>query len=381
MNYIPKKYEEIFEQMLNDSLEKGLISHAEEFPSFIANKEDISNYYVMDKSVIAEMFSIVYEDITNVYNSINIEIAEGEDLDNIGAIIGVPRPQATYAMCELLFTVSGSDEEDILISDEVIVATQNNIQYKLLEEIYIPVGSQECTVPAIAVIPGVDSKVIENTLTNILSDLSINLTCTNPQSSSGGSEAYDDNEYRQLLMNWTKIRLKGSQEAYENYFNNLDGIDGYKLIPNWDGTGTIKIVVDPGFPFLLNKIYDELQSNVAQYSEDITVFAPTKKYIDIYAVASVNIDRINPFSSSEKEIISQKIKTGIKTFIDGGYCTDGSYYQGLLIGEDFIPHKLAVFLDNEINELKSISFDFPENFIEILDEEIGVSNNITIEMI
>ncbi|KZX11383.1 baseplate J-like protein [Methanobrevibacter oralis] len=381
MNYIPKEYEEIFEQMLNDSLEKGLISHAEEFPSFIANKEDISNYYVMDKSVIAEMFSIVYEDITNVYNSINIEIAEGEDLDNIGAIVGVPRPQATYAMCELLFTFSGSDEEDILISDEVIVATQNNIQYKLLEEIYIPVGSQECTVPAIAVIPGVDSKVIENTLTNILSDLSINLTCTNPQSSSGGSEAYDDNEYRQLLMNWTKIRLKGSQEAYENYFNNLDGIDGYKLIPNWDSTGTIKIVVDPGFPFLLNKIYDELQSNVAQYSEDITVFAPTKKYIDIYAVASVNIDRINPFSSSEKEIISQKIKTGIKTFIDGGYCTDGSYYQGLLIGEDFIPHKLAVFLDNEINELKSISFDFPENFIEILDEEIGVSNNITIEMI
>ncbi|WP_042693419.1 hypothetical protein [Methanobrevibacter oralis] len=95
----------------------------------------------------------------------------------------------------------------------------------------------------------------------------------------------------------------------------------------------------------------------------------------------MNIDRINPFSSSEKEIISQKIKTGIKTFIDGGYCTDGSYYQGLLIGEDFIPHKLAVFLDNEINELKSISFDFPENFIEILDEEIGVSNNITIEMI
>ena len=91
MNYIPKEYEEIFEQMLNDSLEKGLISHAEEFPSFIANKEDISNYYVMDKSVIAEMFSIVYEDITNVYNSINIEIAEGEDLDNIGAIVGVPR--------------------------------------------------------------------------------------------------------------------------------------------------------------------------------------------------------------------------------------------------------------------------------------------------
>ena len=60
---------------------------------------------------------------------------------------------------------------------------------------------------------------------------------------------------------------------------------------------------------------------------------------------------------------------------------DNTYYPGLLLGEDFIPHKLAVFLDDEIPELKNINFNYPEDYIQILDEEIGASNTITIEMI
>ena len=41
----------------------------------------------------------------------------------------------------------------------------------------------------------------------------------------------------------------------------------------------------------------------------------------------------------------------------------------------------AVFLDDEIPELKNITFNYPEDYIPILDEEIGVSNTITIEML
>ena len=53
----------------------------------------------------------------------------------------------------------------------------------------------------------------------------------------------------------------------------------------------------------------------------------------------------------------------------------------IILGEDFIPHKLAVFLDYEIPELKNIEFNYPEDYVRILDEECGVSNEITIEMI
>ena len=255
MNYSQKFFEEIFQEMLNDSLQKGLISHAEEFQSYIQNQNDISNYYVMDKAVIAKMFEKFYEDLTTVYNSIDINVAGGMDLDHIGAIVGVLRPAATFAMCEVTFKTNEYDRLDILIEDELVVFTSNGIRYRTLKPVYIPVDKSECVVPCIAVESGVGSKVIENTLVNIEDTKGYNLTCYNVERSSGGSDGYTDDEYRGLLKNWRLINLKGSKEAYDYYFTTFDGLDGYKLIPNWNGTGTIKVILDPGTPEILNLAY------------------------------------------------------------------------------------------------------------------------------
>lgn len=381
MNYTQKYFEEIFESMLNDSLEKGLISHAEEFSSYISNQEDISNYYVMDKAVIAGMFQTVYEDMTRIYESAKVEYAEGTDLDEIGAIIGISRPEATYAEVSLTFTIQDVVTEDIIIPEGVVVSTVNGIEYETLEPIFIAEDNTQAIVTARAIAPGVASKVVENTLTNIVTSIEYNLTVNNPYSSSGGNNAYSDDEYRYLLVNWTKIRLKGSLEAYENYFANFNGLDSYKLVPNWNGTGTIKCVLDPGTDYQLNKAYQDLQESVAQATEDIFMSPPVLKLIDIYATVNVDIDQINPYSTIEKNEIQARIVTAIKTFINGGYISDGTWYPGLLLGEDFIPHKLAVFLDDEIPELKNITFHTPDDYVSILDEEVGVSNSITVEMI
>lgn len=381
MNYTEKTYEEIFEAMLQDSLEKGLISHAEEFESYIKNKQDISNYYVMDKSVIAEMFTKVYSDITKVYEAGKVEYASGSDLDDIGSIIGITRPPATYAECQVTFRLLETVETDVNIPAGVIVSTRTGIQYRTLEPIFIALGETETTIPTIAVQAGVKSKVVENTLIDIVSGLNVDLSCNNYTASSGGNEAYTDDEYRYFLMNWTRIQLKGSLEAYEYYFANFNGIDGYKIVPNWNGTGTVKVILDPGTPSQLNKAYEDLQKEVVQITEDITMFPPTPRKIDIFATVDVDIDQINPYSAVEKEDIKARVISAIKVFIDGGYRRNKSYYPGLLLGEDFIPHKLAVFLDDEIPELKNITFSYPEDYIQITDEEIGVSNTITIEMI
>lgn len=383
MNYEQKFYPEIFEKVLNYSLENGLISHAEEFPSFIADKKDISNYYVMDKAVIADIVAMVYEDLTAVHNSIDVDLAEGEDLDNLGTIRGVTRPLATYAMAEITFTINQTLDEDVSIDGEIIVSTEKGIQYRTLEEIYIPVGENSATVQAIALEPGTESKVIENTLTNIETEIDVewNITCTNKKGSSGGTEDYTDDQYRELLKDWIKIHLKGSDEAYEYYFASFEGLDSYRIVPNWDGTGTVKVILDPGTDYQLNEAYEDLQNIVSQANEDITMFSPTEKKIDIYAIINVDIDQINPYNLGEKEQIKSKILTAIKTFIDGGYTNDGMYYRGFELGEDFIPHKLAVFLDGEIPELKNITFNYPADYIPILDDEKGVSNNIVIEMV
>ena len=170
-----------------------------------------------------------------------------------------------------------------------------------------------------AVEAGLSGKVIENSLTKIVSSLGYNFTVNNESPSSGGTSEYNDDEYRYLLMNWTKIRLKGSLEAFEYYFASFNGIDSYKLVPFWDGTGSIKCVLDPGTDYQLLTAYEDLQGSITQATEDIFMSAPVPKLVDIYATVNVDIDQINPYSDVEKTDIKARIISAIKVFIDGGY--------------------------------------------------------------
>ena len=382
MNYVEKDYEEIFEIMLKDSVENGLASKAENFESFIANRQDISNYYVMDKSVIAKMFEIVYNDATLIYNKDDIDLATGVDLDNIGDKLGILRPAATKASVLVDFRLEDMElESDLNFDEGIIVSTENGIEFETVEPLFIPVGGSYATVQCMSIDVGNKVRISANSIQNLVDNLGYNFIVNNPEASHGGTDEYDDKDYRELLLAWREILIKGSEEAYEEFFTNFDGIDGYNLIPNWDGSGTMKIILDPGTPYLLNEAYDAVQTEVTQATEDIVMSPPTEKKIDIFAKVNVDIDQINPYSSLEKENIKTRIISAIKVFIDEGYRANETWYTGLAIGEDFIPHKLAVFLDEEIPELKEIIFEVPTEYIKILDDEIGVSNNIEIEMV
>ena len=130
MNYREKSYEEIFEVMLNNCLEKGLISHANEFQDYIKNHQDISNYYVMDKSVIAYLGALFYKyGLTPTYESAKVEYAEGEDLDDIGKTVGIQRPGAIHAEVDCTFTLKNIIEEDVEIAQGIIVSTSGGIQF------------------------------------------------------------------------------------------------------------------------------------------------------------------------------------------------------------------------------------------------------------
>ena len=381
MNYVQKYYEEIFKAMLEDSLENGLISHAEDFQDFIEDKQDISNYYVMDKAVIASMFEKVYEDITRVYRSAKVDYAETFDLDDIGKIVGILRPPATKSSVIVNFDLAETQEEDITIPEGFVISTADGISYETINELYFPAGTTSVYGTCMSINAGPDTRVNSNTLTQIVSNTQYNLSCNNHYSSSGGNPGYDDDEYRYFLTNWAKINLKGSLEAFELYFATLDGIDDYRLVPNWDGAGTVKIIIDPGDSSLLEIIYDDLKNSVDQIDNILVLSKPEDKFISVNASINVDIDVLNPYSKFEKEDIKSRVVNYIKIFIDGGYLSDNRWYPGLGLGEDFIPHKLAVFLDDEIPELKNITFTTPSDYVPILDDERGVSDEINIEMI
>ena len=47
MNYEEQDYEEIFTEVLEDSVNVGLISKADNFLSLVENRQDISNYNII----------------------------------------------------------------------------------------------------------------------------------------------------------------------------------------------------------------------------------------------------------------------------------------------------------------------------------------------
>lgn len=386
--YIQKYYKDLFEGLLNYAYDVGLISHNEKFLDYVSSRRDISSFYIMTLSILADSIEDVYYDMSDVYGSSKIMYAIGDDLDDIGLIVGCPRPKATRAGVELTFKLDSPFDFTINLKKNLLVSTVDNITYFTVEEVNVPVGETEVNVFALASVPGVGSRVEKDSLKifsgSILVEGNVNvgISVTNNKSSSGGRDKYSDEEYRELLLDWVKINIKGSEEAYKNYFANYDGLDSYKLVPNWQGiTGTVKVVLDPGHPYQLKECYDELNGIVSQFSEDIVMFPPDYVPIDIYAVCDVDIDRLNPYSSSEKMEIKSRIEDAIRNYIDGDlYSKDRKEYLGLSIGEDFIPYKLGIYISQKVPELKNIAFKYPVNPITITDEQLGKSNDITIEM-
>lgn len=386
MNFKHKNYDEIFEDLLNTALEENLLTYQEKenFKAYISHKKDIENFYIMLLSIFSEVFEDVYDEEQNIYDSLNINKATGVDLDNLGSLVGVSRPNSSRAYVDVTLQLGKQYSEDITLPAGLKLSTVDGIMYSTIEQAYFPAGSTSTENPIACYADeyGTSSRINAGELTKIVTQLTgVSLRCTNLEASSGGSDALPDEEYREYIRNWFKIHQKGNEWAYRNYFANFEGLDGYKLAPLWDGTGTIKIVLDPGSNYQCQKVYDEIQEDVALFDDDLFITPAIKKVIDIYAVINVDIDVINPYSTSEKEDIKNKIVTAIKLYIDGGYRQNGEYYKGLSIGEDFIPHKCAVFLDNEITELKNINFNYPSDFIQITDDEIASAGNIEVEML
>lgn len=372
VNYLQKYYEELFLGMLETSHEEGLISHNDKFTDYVKSRKDISSYYVMTLSIIADTIEDVYYDMNDVYFSNKINYAIGSDLDDIGAIVGCPRPHDTSASAVVTFALPSATTRNIIIHANTIVATSTGISYYVVENTLLEAGNDSVDVYCKSLQKGRDYRVKANTLNYIQSDVEYNFSVTNNNPSSGGTNEYDDEEYRGLIAQWVRNQTKGSYEAYTRFFSTFEGIDGYKLIPNWNGvTGTLKIVLDPGSPTQLKEAYDGIMSNVCQLPEDIVMFPPEYVGLEVYATVNVDIDRVNPYSSSEKDEIKSRIIEAIDVFINGNI-----EYIGLEIGEDFIPYQLGVFINEIIPEVKNINFTNNQftgvaSPVQINDEQLG----------
>lgn len=360
INYIEKDYETIFSEMIRSAYHKKLLSEDEYFIEHINNLEDIENNYVMLESVYAWEINQIYKSMTQIYESNDIDKAVGNDLDVIGSKLGMSRPSAQKSQVALVFTKKSPSSTAITIPKGTLVSDKDGLYYVTIETKILYPDISSVTVQAECTIAGYEGRVGKNTLNYVVSGVN-NVIVNNPRSSGGGRDAYSDNEYRELLKAWAYSHIKGTKEAYEWYFANRNGVDGYKLIPLWDGTGTVKCIIDPANEYLEEQISKELLQNVQLFDDDVYVVGARNVTVDIDCAVNVNIDETIEYSLPELEELELRVEDAIHTYIDGGYYTtrwgDERYYKGMQIGQDFIPHKCAVFIDSQVPEVKTIEFN------------------------
>ena len=354
VNYKEKDYDQLFLGMMQDAYQYGLVSTDERFMDYIKNRQDIENNYCLFLSVYAFENSQIFEEMTKLYNSNDIDKAQGKDLDIIGNKFGIPRPTARKSSVELTFTKTIDPNRDFIIPKGSIVSTKSGKNYYTVEDATIIRGQSTTTVQAMSSDSGYNSRVDRNTLTQ--HNINGITNVTNLKGSSGGREAYSDKEYRQLIRNWTYSHIKGTKEAYDLFFAYYDGIDSYRLFPLWDGAGTLKIIVDPSDDWILNDISEKINENVQLIDDDVTVTGAIPRKIDIKVNVNVDIDNVQYYSVDEREEIATRVNKAIKLFIDGGYRRDGRYFYGMGIGQDFIPFQLGMFIASEVEEVRSVDF-------------------------
>lgn len=386
-NYTEKSYDDIFQESVEYAQELGLLSDDPDIISNLNKLEDIENIKVLDLSVHSNLDSILYKDMTRIYDSWDIDKATGVDLDRLGAFFSITRPPALRSIAGLVFTLTNTVNYDITIPEGTVVSTDAGEDYITIETVKIPAGADTVNVSAKSVLAGYNSRVGKNTLVNIVSSFSLKntrLTVNNPEHTSGGRDICSDDKYREMIKDWHNILTRGTASAYENYFENYESIEGYRLIPHWDGPGTLKIVVDApteSLAYIIREVGTELAKSVNMYSDDDVIIVPPRNIVinNVFVSCNVDIDQVNIYSTPDKDNIRLRISNAIETYIDGGFRANGEYYPGLGIGEDFIPHKCAVFIDSEIPELKNIIFHNEENTV-INDFEKAVCGTVTITM-
>lgn len=381
MSFVKKEYSEIFLDGLNNAFEKHLISNNDKFIEYIENKEDIENFYVMLLSVHAEWIAKIYDNLQLIYDSTFLDRANGVDLDKLGALVGVPRSAGTRSYIDVLFELTNNTDTEQVIPKGTLLKTRNGANFETSKTVTLPVGAYNIIAPAYSTEMGADSHAAAGEMSLISAGLS-GFRVRNEHVSSGGLSVMSDDEYREYLRNWSNIQERGTEWAYRQYFRNVDGVDSYHLIPRWDGAGTLKIVLDlneNNGDDVLGTVYDELMEHVALFDDDIYLCTAKPHEVNIFCSVNVDYDSVNQYSDSFKEELRLRLEDLIKTYINGGM-VNGTYHKGMSIGEDFIPHKLAVWLDGKIPELKNIVFNYPCEPLVLGDEEICQASEINITM-
>lgn len=367
--YNGNDYNYLFRQALLKAKNKGLLNVPENVIEDICNGVDIENIYSLFLSVYTDTLAEYYKDAQKIYEANDLNKATGNDLDIIGQKLGLSRYDATKASTTLQFSTNDELTGTVDIPIGVEVTGQDGIIYATTEAFTLNQTTVSVSVGAMSKSKGSAARVKVGQLNQVVTPITglNNISVVNTTPSYGGKDRESDDDYRERLQKWRYSEQKGNEYAFRNALDNLDGLDDYRLIPKWDGAGTVKVITIPGTATVRQSVYNTVISEAARFDEDVSVFGAVEYPVDVFCSINVDYDLINPYSLTEKQDIKNRTQQSI---VD--------YVSNLGIGQDFIPFKLGVYINDTVPEVKDVKFTLPESPVVVDDESVIKLTNVNV---
>lgn len=347
---------------------------------YVKSNQDIENVQILDYSVKAMQWVVAYNDLTNVYNAFNLDLAVGVDLDILLAPFLGQRRSASPAITEVTITIDEAQDQDITYPIGTVINSESNsnINFSTIEAVTIFAGQTSVTAAVQCNQTGPQGNVPANDLT-IFSGQGYGATVTNQYPASGGTNIESDDSYRARGYQWKSINVKGTYWSIVDAITSVSAVTGYFIQQFWDGYGSTLIVIDPPLDTVIGLVEAEVDK-VKALDEDITIVPVETVEINVDVVVNVNLNSTIQLSLPEEAQIQAQVASAIETYVNGGINQDGTPQHDLGIGNWFIPFLMEKYVAGQVSQIQNMVSLYPTDPVEIASNQKAVIGTVNVSV-
>lgn len=319
--------DDVITQMINDYQEKYKELTGKEVSLAPANRDRL----IMYACAIQIYQSMQYAD--NAGKMGTLKYSREEFLENLGALRGVDRIEATAAVTTLQFSLAAPIATVVAIPEGTRVTNGNGVHFATDEYVEIAAGETSVTVPATCTQTGTIGKgFAAGEFTTLVNTLPYIAAVTNIDMTSGGADTEDDDSLKDRIYNApASYSTAGSAGAYEYHTKSADPTIGDVVVQSTTpGNVEVYFTCEGGAlpnEALIEKVTEKLtDNNIRPLTDHVTVQAP--------ATQEYNVAFTYYISSSKKSSVTT-IQNAINTAVSV-YNT----WQTEKIGRDINPDYL-----------------------------------------
>lgn len=344
-----------FENMVVDTLNRITGS------SNITNINAGSVIRTITESILSEV-DLLYYQIYQLYQSMDIDTSTGNDLDRMIRILGIIRKNATKCNANIIFGRSSASAFDISIPINTVVSTRMDSNGAITEfvvsedDIKLPAGDLTVSVPCTAKVA--KSIYLPANTVVVMNKPIIGIEYVNNITTiSGGTNAETDNELRIRTKSSLSLFGKGTSNSIEAAVGEIDGINN-AICTDGETGGTANLVIVP----IIVPASAELQAQVLE------VVSKTKS-------AGINVSIIYPSAVNININVNTTGFTNTNTIANGII----RYINTLGVGSPLIINQMERYILNECNSpTMDVTTIAPASNTTVLSSQIVRYGTITI---